>query len=293
MNQCNIISEGFTEISTGKIHYIECGKGEDAHFLHANGFCAGVYTPFLNYLADDLHIIASDIKGHGDSDAPLYKKIPHWAVFARDLKEFIEKKMNPPVTGIGHSLGGTITFIAAAEYPYLFKHIILIDPVIFPPQFLRINRILRLIGFHKKFSLAQGARRRKHEFASKDEAYDRYSKGNGIFATWPSDFLKAYINYGLKINDKNRAELKCSPDTEAGFFESFPLDIWKYAGKIQCPVLAIRGEHSDTFLPSAANRMKRVIKDSKISIIKDTGHFIPVKKPEELALEIKKFVNHR
>ena len=54
-------AERFLEHPQGRIHYLDWGgDGLQAHFLHGNGFCAGTYTPFIQHLVDDLHILASD-----------------------------------------------------------------------------------------------------------------------------------------------------------------------------------------------------------------------------------------
>jgi len=125
--------ENYLDTPDGKIHYLDWGgAGPQAHFLHANGFCAGTYSPFVKYLLDDLHIIAGDVRGHGGSDLPDIKRVHHWNIFADDLKTLIDQTMSPPIIGLGHSLGAVTTYIAAATYPRLFSAIILIDPPIFP-----------------------------------------------------------------------------------------------------------------------------------------------------------------
>jgi hypothetical protein len=67
--------------------------------------------------------------------------------------------------------------------------------------------------------------------------------------------VEAYLECGLLEKDERTAVLNCDPELEAQIFESVPADIWNYFGKITCPVLALRGELSDVFLPAAAQRM--------------------------------------
>jgi pimeloyl-ACP methyl ester carboxylesterase len=40
------------------------------HFLHGNGFCGGVYWPFLRGLLPDYALFCHDLEGHGASLAP-------------------------------------------------------------------------------------------------------------------------------------------------------------------------------------------------------------------------------
>ena len=68
---------------------------------------------------------------------------------------------------------------------------------------------------------------------------------------------------------------------------------WKYAKKIACPVLAIRGEHSNFFSADSARRLNSLIADYELHTISDAGHLIPMEKPERCARLIQDFVHRR
>jgi pimeloyl-ACP methyl ester carboxylesterase len=287
-------TEGFVDSSDGRLHYLDWGgTGLPTHFLHGNGFCAGTYAPFISYLENDLHIIASDVRGHGGSDQLNIRRIRHWKIFAEDLKTLIEQIMSPPVIGIGHSLGAVTTYIAAANYPQLFSGIVLIDPVILPRRLLWILAALKLLGLRGNIPLAKTARRRRKIFKGKQEALRLFAAGRGIFKNWSKEFVQAYLECGLLEKDSKTAILKCDPELEAQIFESVPLDVWKYAKKIACPVLAIRGEQSDTFFADSAERLKGIIDDYELKTIPDAGHFIPMEKPAQCARHIADFVHRK
>jgi pimeloyl-ACP methyl ester carboxylesterase len=286
-------TENYLDTADGRIHYLDWGgSGPEAHLLHANGFCAGTYAPFVRYLQKDLHVIASDARGHGASDLPGIKRLRHWNIFADDLKNLIEKTMTPPIIGLGHSLGAVTTYIAAATYPRLFSCIILIDPPIFPRWMLWLIAVMKSLGLAGRIPLAKKARRRRKTFQSKKEALDRFASGRGIFKSWSQEFVEAYLDCGLLERDAETAVLRCDPELEAQIFESIPLDVWKYAEKISCPVLAIRGEQSDTFRLDAAERLKRRIADYEFASIAGAGHFVPMGKPQECARVITDFIHH-
>jgi pimeloyl-ACP methyl ester carboxylesterase len=283
--------EGFIHTDHGKLHYLDWGgQGYPAHLLHANGFCAGTYAPFVRYLRHDLSMMASDIRGHGDSDQPQWFPIKHWRTFAADLKVVIETAMTPPVVGIGHSLGAVTTYIAAATFPDLFSAIVLIDPVFLPRRLLWPMALLKWIGLTSRLPIAAKARRRRRTFRSKAAALKRFVTGRGIFKSWSPEFVEAYLECGLLEEDHNTAILKCDPELEAQIFESVPLDIWTYARRIRCPVLALRGEFSDSFLPDAARRLQRIVNQLELLTIRGTGHFLPMEKPQVCAEAIRDFV---
>jgi pimeloyl-ACP methyl ester carboxylesterase len=286
--------ENFIDTPDGKIHYLDWGgAGLQTHLLHANGFCAGTYSPFVKHLADELHVVASDIRGHGGSELPSSKRIRHWDIFADDLNALIEQTMSAPVIGMGHSLGAVTTYIAAAKYPRLFSCLILIDPTILPRRFLWPMAVMRMFGLAGKIPLAKSARRRRKTFQGKKEALKRFTSGRGAFKYWSKDFVEAYLECGLLEKDSETAILKCDPELEAQIFESVPLDVWKYGQKISCPVLAIRGEHSGAFTVDAAQRLGRIIPDFELTTIADAGHFVPMGKPVECARVIKEFIHRK
>lgn len=285
------ISDHFFDLPDGRIHYLDLGSGKpQIHFLHANGFCAGTYLPLLKHLANEFHIIASDIRGHGDSEFPNFRKVRHWRTMTQDLKMLIGQRMSFPIVGIGHSLGASITAMTAALYPHLFSAIILTDPVIFPTKRLWMIGMMRMLGMISLVPLARGARRRKRIFTDKQEALNRFNSGRGIFKSWTEDFVHSYLECALAIEDDETARLKCHPEIEAQFYETVPLNIWQYVRRIRCPILVLRGEHSDTFLKDAAARMKKALPQCRMETVADTGHFLLMEKPDICSKLMSEFI---
>ena len=256
-------------------------------------FCAGTYSPFVKHLLNDFHIIASDIRGHGGSRVLDMRPIRHWETFADDLNLIIGQTMTPPVIGIGHSLGAVVTYMAAAIYPNLFAGIVLLDPVILPKRILWLIAVLRLLGLTGKIPIVKKARNRRSIFQGKKEALKLFASGRGIFKAWSQEFVDAYLECGLLEKDAETAVLSCEPELEAQIYESTPIDVWKYARKISCPVLAIRGQQSDTFYLKSAKRLETHITDLELKTIFAAGHFVPMEKPEECSEIIKDFVRRK
>ena len=67
-------------------------------------------------LRGDYHIIAPDLRGHGDSQWMLggnYSMVDYVA----DIAQLVHQKQETPITIIGHSLGGSISLQYAGVYP--------------------------------------------------------------------------------------------------------------------------------------------------------------------------------
>lgn len=284
-------AEGLLEVPGGTLHYLDWGgDGLPAHFLHGNGFCAGTYAPFLRLLAPDLHVTASDIRGHGESAFDRMPPIRHWNVFAEDLALLVQSVQRGPVVGMGHSLGAVATTLAAAAHPELFSALVLIDPVFFEP--LRLWRVaaLRLLGMRGHSPLAVQARRRRRVFKGKADLLRVFSAKPGAFKSWGPEFIDAYLECGFLERDAQTAVLRCDPELEAQIFESVPVDVWGYIRRVRCPVLAIRGEQSEVFLEGAAQRLKRRVPTCTLATLPGCGHFPAMEKPEECARVIKSYL---
>ncbi len=76
----------------GEFHFINWGgTGPLAHFAHATGLCAGVYSPLANILRSKLNIVGMDDRGHGQTSIPANPaKLTDWHVFADDLELFVD-----------------------------------------------------------------------------------------------------------------------------------------------------------------------------------------------------------
>lgn len=109
-----------------KLAYIEAGSGEPSILLvHGmTGNHAGM-MPLFTHLSKNHHVVALDLRGHGESDAP--KADYTDAVFAADLM-FIatQRGMKNPV-GIGHSFGGSTLLHLALDHPDFLGGLVLLD----------------------------------------------------------------------------------------------------------------------------------------------------------------------
>ena len=79
------------------------------------------------HLADQFHVLAPDLRGHGRSswEEP-------WTL-AACLEDVLET-MAAPAAWIGHSLGGRLVLEIAARRPELVERAVLLDPAIYVPR---------------------------------------------------------------------------------------------------------------------------------------------------------------
>ena len=285
------------ETSQGRFHYYDIGDSDRTiYFCHGNSLSAGSYLPFLQKVADKgFKVIAPDLRGHGFSTKEKTQAIKSWDIFIKDVEAFVTAITKPPmlnqksqitnpksIIGMGHSVGGFFVYAAAALYPGLFSRIILLDPIILPPEIILFGAAIRLMGMERKFWLSRMARNKRFQFASKKDALKHYS-GKGMFRYWLPEFIEAYVETAITNSaTNNTVSLCCDPELEAMIFESPPLNTWKFAGQIDIPVLLVRGGTSDMFVHKTGKRLSRMIMDCRLITLEGLSHFMMMEDPDKV-----------
>ena len=284
----------FINTSQGFFHYHVRGESDtQVHFCHGNSLSAGTYLPFFEKLAHHhLKIFAPDLRGHGYSTKEKTDRVDNWDIFVKDLEQFVLSITHPPVIGIGHSIGGYFTYAAAALYPDLFSKIILLDPIILPQKIVWLCALARKTGLDAKHPLPRMTRKKKFEFNSKEDALEHYS-GKGMFKSWKSEFVKAYVDTAIEQESATTWELCCYPEFEARIYESVPFETWRFASLIKIPVLVVRGGKSDLFYDQAGKKLAEKIKNCRFVTLEHLGHFLMMEDPDKVIDTILPFIQSK
>jgi len=243
----------------------------DVVFSHANGFNARTYRSILAPLADSLRILALDLRGHGASTLPtVIEGRDGWTEFRDDLLALLAAATDGPVVLAGHSMGGTSSLLAAAAEPDRVKALALFDPVLFDAAAVITS------GDN---TLADGAARRRADFASKAAAYDAYL-GRGAFRSWRPEQLRDYVEAGFRDTATGEVTLTCRPEWEASNFRTHNYDPWAAFRATRCPIRMLRAETASTArIEGHADELAalgRVVMET----VPGTTHFLPMERPQ-------------
>jgi pimeloyl-ACP methyl ester carboxylesterase len=94
-------------------------------------------------------------------------------------------------------------------------------------------------------------------------------------------------------------ELKCHPDAEAEVYKAArDNDIWSHLSKIKCNISLLAGEKSDVYTERAMNLKNlhaqfKYAKYIESATIPNTGHFIPLERPDIIAAHVYKVIISR
>ncbi|WP_245291011.1 alpha/beta fold hydrolase [Methylobacterium aquaticum] len=259
--------------SGGRLAALEFGPAEHplaALLLHANGFNARTYRSLLAPLSD-LHVLAYDHRGHGGTTLPAEPEgRTDWQDVTGDLIALLDRLASPPLVLIGHSMGGTAALLAAAERPERVRRLVLLDPVIQPPE--------RRGEGHA--GLAEGALRRRSHFPSREAALAAY-RGRGAFRTWPEAPLADYVADGFH-EAEDGVTLACTGAWEASSYRAQGHDPWAALARLSCPVEILRAETGSTCaLAESAGSVS-------VETVPGTTHFLPFEAPDRIRAAIRR-----
>jgi pimeloyl-ACP methyl ester carboxylesterase len=266
-------------LSDGTMSVLSFGDSErpvDVIFLHATGFNARTYSQSLSLLGQTLHVIAPDQRGHGLTQLPIF---PHdldsWLPFAEDLKAMV-RALDParPVVLAGHSMGGTVSLLAAPDLGPLVKALVLFDPVL-----MRQPYAPAVLGASP---LVEGARRRRRLFDSKAAALEAYL-GRGAFKSWPQEAVRDYVEDAFVPAPEGGVALTCAPEWEAAIFAGQLHDPWAPFEAITAPIRALRAEHGSTCLAEPMQAKVVGHPERSMETVPGSSHFLPIERPELVA----------
>lgn len=263
------------------------GSGAVVHLAHANGFPPGTYGPLAETLTDRFRIIGLPARPLWPGSRP--ESIRDWHPFTDDLIQGLDALGLRGVYGIGHSMGGVFTLRAAIRRPDLFRALALIDPVILPPSYLVLLRLMHSLGLEGYQPFVQGALRRRRTWPSRQACYKHF-RDKQQFAEWPESSLRAYVQAATRPRADGVFELAYPPEWEARVFATTPTDIWRDVPQLRIPVLFVRGERSIAFRRECQWRIARLAPHAQFVVIPGAGHLVPLERPDEMGVVIGKFL---
>jgi pimeloyl-ACP methyl ester carboxylesterase len=262
------------------------GDGPPLHLAHANGFPAASYRSLIGLLMPAFHVVSLEARplwSNGDPEA-----LHDWHPMAEDLRAGLRRHGLRGLVGVGHSLGGTLSALAAAAEPELFSALVLIDPVIFTWPRSWFWSAMQRLGLAGRFPLVRRARERRVHWSGRAAVRAAY-RDRRVFAGWAPDAFEDYLDAGFVDAPGGGVRLRYTREWEARIFEVCPADVWRELARIPVPILFVRGEASDTFLGTAARRGVRQLADARTLEVAGSSHFLPFERPSEVARAIVRF----
>jgi pimeloyl-ACP methyl ester carboxylesterase len=258
------------------------GDGPPVLFAHATGFHGHVWRPVVEHLGARFRCVVFDERGHGDT--PPAEDGQSWHGFALDALAVVDDAGLERPFGVGHSAGGAALLLAELARPGTFRGLWCFEPIL-PPT---LPGGAAMPGSRAN-PLAEGARRRREVFPSKDAAFENYA-GKLPFSVLDPAALRAYVDFGFAELEDGTVRLKCRRDVEAATYEmAVRHGAVERLEEVGCPVVLASGGRTDTpFGPDLMAQLATRLPAGRAEPFPDLGHFGPLEDPTAIAASIRR-----
>lgn len=255
------------------LHYLDWGNAEAPLVVLIHGLCANAHywDFFARNMKGDYHIIALDLRGHGDSS---------WAEsygprdYATDIEALTAELELHNMALIGHSLGGINAIVHAARHPEEVNKLVIVD--IGPElEFAGTERLLKQWTAEPEF------------FDSMEEAVNCLKQAEPGYS---DDFIRHQLKYAIKRNEQGKLRFKCDSALHETSLNS-PEWLWEYIAQIICPTLLLHASESDMLSADVAQQMSDNLAFGSLIEIPNAGHGIPGDNPEAFEEAVRNFLS--
>ena len=262
-------------------HYLDWGDPslQTVIMVHATGLCSAVWNPIATKLSQTKHVMAFDQRGHGDSDKS--DSGNSFELIGEDLASIIETLGESQIFAVGHSSGGIATLIADHLLSGQIAKAMLVETRILDGQGSG--------GILKK--RADQTRRKRTIWENRNTMYEAY-RPRDAFKNWTEECFISFIERGTKLLPDGKAQLKCSPEIEASFYEQREnLVLSNYFKDLTAEYKILMGNHpeaqhiDDNDLVYFLNN----VPDSSVKPMQIGSHFLPLEHPQIVFEEIEEF----
>jgi len=249
------------------------GEGTPVLFAHPTGFLGAVWRPVIERMRASGftgHVLTFDQRGHGLSSKP--DRGYEWSNFVDDVRALIASLELRDFLGVGHSAGATTLACASARDPGRARGLILIDPILFNPASSEHPR-------GRDNQMAAKTRNRRLLWASREELF-RSFRERPPYDTWTDESLRNYVEAGTFERPDGEYELYCPGRIEAQIYENADrIDGFACLAALQIPTLIVRGERTDSFDVSRAERALACLRAGRLVNVPNTTHYVPMEQP--------------
>lgn len=273
-----------------RLHYVDWGNPTAPPLILVHGgrdHCRN-WDWVAQELRRDYHIIAPDLRGHGDS---AYSPSGDYSMsaFVYDLAQLIHQKGFPTVRIIAHSLGGSIALRYAGAFPETVTRLVAIEGMGPSPAMLaaRANRspVERLRNWVSETRTLAG--RLPRRYASIEEAYARMQAENRHLTPEQARYLTIH---GASQNEDGTYSWKFDNYVRSFSPADFSVEdqqaLW---ANINCPVLLVNGKESWASNPETDGRAAH-FKDVRVVEFERAGHWVHHDRLEGFLAEVRAFL---
>lgn len=251
----------------------------DLTFVLIHGFAdlGHTWTEVAAHLAPHGHVIAPDLRGHGDSDWIGPGGYYHFMDYVADVDDVIVQLARRRVIVVGHSMGGSVSAYYAGMRHDRIAGLALLEGL-GPPDMSALEGPARAGHWVDAW---RTARAKVRPMSSIDEAVRRLRKHDERLGEAQA---RRIAELGTRAVDGG-VVWKHDPLHLTFGPHAFRIEVAiRYWQRIACPVLIIDGADSKLTLPADERARRRAyFANHRHVIVDDAGHMIPRHQPARVA----------
>ncbi|MEM6318557.1 MAG: alpha/beta hydrolase [Bacteroidota bacterium] len=260
--------------------------GPVIHFAHANGYPPGSYRQLFEEFSSDFQIVAMHQRPLWKNSRP--KKLNSWQLIADDMIQFLDGQGLKNIIGMGHSMGGVVSVMAAIKRPDLFRQLVLIDPVIFNSPIIKMVGWLPQPWRKKVIPIAKLSSKRRDEWDSQQAVFDSF-RTKKVYRSFSDEALWDFIKSAIVPNGAGKVTLAYPKAWETQVYITAPA----YLGplkKVETPILAVKGEYSNVITAEVWSDWQAAQPHNHFLEYPNSGHLVPMEYPKEVADWVKQYL---
>jgi pimeloyl-ACP methyl ester carboxylesterase len=257
-----------------RLHYVDWGNGgaPPLILLHGGQDHCRNWDWVAQRLRHDWHIIAPDLRGHGDSQWSATGSYT-MAGYIYDLAQLIDQQRLAPVTIIAHSLGGNIALRYAGVYPEKVKALVSIEGLGPSPKALAERARLTIDERMRKWIDLEHnlAGRLPRRYATIEDAFRRMQAANKHLSPEQARHL---TQHGVNQNEDGTFSWKF--DNYVRVWPPYDMqveEVQQLWARITCPTLLVYGRESWASNPQEDGRARH-FKNARVVSFEGAGHWV-------------------
>lgn len=272
-----------------RLNYLDWGNADAPTliFLHGGRDHALSWSRIAAQFADDWHVVAPDLRGHGDSE---HVPTGHYAMedFTLDFAVFAER-FDGPLSIVGHSLGGNISLRFTGLYPDRVRRLVNIEGLGYAPDLQAREDAKPMDERLREWFAKQSAdgETRIRRFPSVDAAAQRMMQNNPHVE--PA-LARELIEQGAHVDADGSLVMKFDPRmrvlSPVDITTAQKKELWR---RVTCPVLLVYGAESWTSDPVADGRAAE-FKDARRIMFDRAGHWSHHDRRDDFVTELRAFL---
>jgi pimeloyl-ACP methyl ester carboxylesterase len=257
-----------------RLHYVDWGNAGAPPLLLVHGgrdHCRN-WDWVAEALSPQWHIIAPDLRGHGDSE---WSRTGTYTMagYIYDLAQLVHQLKVAPVTIVAHSLGGNIALRYAGLYPENVARLVAIEGLGPSPKMLaeRGKRDFpeRMRAWIEEQRALSG--RLPRRYATIEDAFRRMQEENKHLTPEQARHL---TQHGVNQNEDGTYSWKFDNYVRAWPpYDMTQADIETLWGRIACPTLLVYGRESWASNPAADGRVRH-FRNAEVVTVEGAGHWV-------------------